>query len=332
MSKRHSLRWRITAWYAALFSLQILLFGIFFDRLLAGKLRDRMDSEIRSELDTAVAMFQDEMEEMKGDIRQAASEAATGMRVGDDIVAVWSDAGLLAISNSKLDRAVASEVLPRYSGEAELPNFGPHGARAASRSVSAGGHRVVIMVLSPLDAVAAVMETERRVLFVFIPLMMALAIAGGWVLSSRGLAPLDWMARQARDITGSSLHRRLEIGQAAEELRSLSESFNELLGRLDRSFDSMRRFVADASHELRTPLAVIRGEADVALSQERGAADYKASLAIILDESRRLSRLVDDLLNLARADSGRVKLHVEEFYANDLLADCCRKAQAAAEP
>ena len=92
----------------------------------------------------------------------------------------------------------------------------------------------------------------------------------------------------------------------------------------------MRRFVADASHELRTPIAVIRGEADVALSHDRGAAEYRESLAIVLDESRRLSRLVDDLLNLARADAGRVKLEVHEFYFNELLAECCRSMQTLA--
>jgi len=88
--------------------------------------------------------------------------------------------------------------------------------------------------------------------------------------------------------------------------------------------------LADASHELRTPLSVIRGEADVALAQERSPAEYRQSLAIILDESRRLSRLVEDLLNLARADAGRVKLDVREFYFNDLLGDCCRSVQAQA--
>jgi signal transduction histidine kinase len=92
----------------------------------------------------------------------------------------------------------------------------------------------------------------------------------------------------------------------------------------------MKRFVADASHELRTPISVIRGEADVALSCDRSPAEYRAALAIVLDESRRLSRLVDDLLNLARADAGHVKLEVEEFYFNDLLSDCCRSVQPLA--
>jgi heavy metal sensor kinase len=141
------------------------------------------------------------------------------------------------------------------------------------------------------------------------------------------------MAAQARRITHSNLDTRLDAGAAAaEELAVLSSSFNELLSRLDQSFDHMRRFVADASHELRTPISIIRGEADVALAHERGAAEYKQALALVLDESRRLSRLVDDLLNLARADAGRVKLRVEEFYLNDLLAECCRSAQTLAGP
>src|SRR5207245_11362958 len=95
-------------------------------------------------------------------------------------------------------------------------------------------------------------------------------------------------------------------------------------------FDTMRRFVADASHQLRTPISVIRGEADVALSHDRSPGEYQESLAIIQDEARRLSRLVDDLLNLARADAGHLNLRVEEFYLNDLLAECCRSVQGAA--
>src|SRR5262249_58664687 len=111
---------------------------------------------------------------------------------------------------------------------------------------------------------------------------------------------------------------------------ALGTAFNELLSRLDQSFETMRRFVADASHELCTPIAVIRGEADVALSHDRPASEYRESLATILDESRRLSTLLDDLLNLARADAGHVRLEIREFYFNDLLGECCRSVQSLA--
>jgi heavy metal sensor kinase len=138
------------------------------------------------------------------------------------------------------------------------------------------------------------------------------------------------MAKQAHRITGSNLETRIEIDNAAEELAVLVTSFNQLLARLDQSFATMRRFVADASHELRTPVSVIRGEADVALSQERSPGEYRESLAVVLDESRRISLLVDDLLNLARADAGHVVLQTHDFYLNELLTECCRSVQGAA--
>ncbi|SPE41283.1 Integral membrane sensor signal transduction histidine kinase (fragment) [Candidatus Sulfopaludibacter sp. SbA3] len=211
-----------------------------------------------------------------------------------------------------------------------MPKLGPHGSRAAVHRLSADGRSFLILAVAPLDSLAASLAIVRHVLFFAMPLLIAVAGLGGYWLTTRSLAPLGSMAEQARQISGSNLETRLEIGKAAAELTVLSASFNELLSRLDQTFDSMRRFVADASHELRTPISVIRGEADVALSHDRSSVEYRQSLAIILDESRRLSRLVDDLLNLARADAGHVKLQVQEFYFNDLLAECCRSVQALA--
>jgi len=211
-----------------------------------------------------------------------------------------------------------------------VPQAGPNGARAAVVRVTLGGQNYLVLAVQPLDEILADLAVLRRVLWLAVPLAMLLAGIGGYWLASRHLAPLASMAAQARRITHSNLETRLDPGTAAEELAVLSESFNELLSRLDQSFDHMRRFVADASHELRTPISIIRGEADVALAHDRSAAEYKQALAIVLDESRRLSRLVDDLLNLARADAGRVKLQMAEFYLNDLVAECCRSAQTLA--
>jgi heavy metal sensor kinase len=203
-------------------------------------------------------------------------------------------------------------------------------ARAATHRSTVNGRDFLMVTAQPLDVVTADLRVLRQVLFIAMPFLVGLAGIGGYLLATRRLAPLGWMAEQSRRITGQNLDARLEIGNAAEELTVLASSFNELLSRLDMTFDSMRRFVADASHELRTPISVIRGEADVALTHDRSPAEYRESLAIILDESRRLSRLVDDLLNLARADAGNVTLQVGEFYFNDLLAECCRSVQALA--
>jgi heavy metal sensor kinase len=334
-AKPGSLRVRITAWYVAFFSVLFVLFGVFLYQVLSRSLIGRLDEELRSQADTAAALFDDEMEEMRGDAGAAARDAVANMRLPGSRAAVIADGRVLSatapISPAEL-RGITAEA--GAAGGADrvlaLPAPGRYGEQAAVHRTNRGGHFFLIVAVAPLDPIAADLLLVRRTLWFAMPLLLALAALGGYWVSSRGLAPVGWMAEQARQIGGASLDRRLEIGNAARELTTLAESFNELLGRLDRSFDTMRRFVADASHELRTPIAVIRGEADVALSRERTAVEYRAALATILDEARRISRLVDDLLNLARADAGHVKLRVEEFYLNDLVGECCRSIESLA--
>jgi heavy metal sensor kinase len=327
-----SFRFRLTLWYVALFSLLFVVFGIFLHGLLSKDLRTRLDQSLASEASTTSALLEDELVEEKGDVRLAATEAVAGLRLHGSRVAILSGSRLLAssgpVSQRESDAVVAAGTSP--DRVLALPRLGPNGARAATHHLEALGRTFLIFSIAPLDSIAADLGVVRRVIFLALPLLLGLAGIGGYLLATHSLAPLNWMAAQAQEITGSNLNRRLEIGHAAEELLVLAASFNELLARLDQSFEAMRRFVADASHELRTPIAVIRGEADVALSHDRGAAEYKESLAIVLDESRRLSRLVDDLLNLARADAGRVKLEAQEFYFNELLAECCRSMQTLA--
>ena len=323
-----SFRLRLTAWYLAFFSLLFLIFSVFLYGVLSRALEKRLDESLAAQAVTTAGLFQDELEEMHGDAPLAAANVVSDMRVPDGAIAVFEKTRLLAAGGPVPAR--------QLEGIAAAPagmigvSYGKYGARAAVHRLATSGRDFLIVALAPRDSIAAELGVVRRSLFFALPLLVALAGLGGYVLASRSLAPLGWMAEQAHKITDSNLDARLEIGDAAQELAVLAASFNALLSRLDRSFESMRRFVADASHELRTPISVIRGEADVALSHQRSAAEYQETLAIILDESRRLSRLVDDLLNMARADAGRVRLQVQEFYLNDLLAECCRAAQTLA--
>lgn len=328
-----SLRLQLTAWYVAFFSVLFVLFGVFLYGVLSNALTARLEETLSSEANTAAALMADELVEEKGNSAVAAGEVTSELR--GSTVAILMDGRVLSASAKFVPggfEALATRVAGRAGAEVPLvmPKLGSHGARAVARRMQQDGRAYLILAVMPLDSLAATLAVVRDVLWFAVPLLIALAGLGGYWLTTRSLAPLGWMAEQARRISGNNLDTRLEIGRAAEELTVLSASFNELLSRLDQTFESMRRFVADASHELRTPISVIRGEADVALSHERSAAEYRQSLAIILDESRRLSRLVDDLLNLARADAGHVRLQVQEFYFNDLLAECCRSVQALA--
>ncbi|HXK02220.1 MAG TPA: ATP-binding protein [Verrucomicrobiae bacterium] len=304
-----SFRFRLTALYLALFSVLFVLFSILLYGGISKTVRARIDDSLAYEAETAAGIFLDEMDETKGDVQASANETVTAMKLHGDEIYVFEGGRVLASKKA-------------------APDTAPH--TSAFREVAAVGRKFRIVVAASLRPVADTTRAAREVILIALPLVLALAGIGGYLLAGRTLRPLSSMAGQARRITDASLHTRIEIGRAAEEMETLVAAFNELLSRLDRSFDGMRRFVADASHELRTPISIIRGEADVALSTGRTPAEYRAVLSVILDESRRLSRLVDDLLNLARADAGRVRLQVRNFYLNELLGDCCRSVQALA--
>ena len=302
-----SLRLRLTLLYSGFFAVLFAIASVILYGALSHSLYIRLDETLNAEADTAASIFADEYQEMSRKAGVAAREVVSDMKLRGDFMAVIEGVHVLA----------ANPALPL--AEVEGPRW-----RLAERRMTLDGVTYRVLVAASLEPVHAQLALLRRDLAIGLPLALLLAGVGAWLVATRALRPLQSVAAQARGITENSLHTRIAAEGAAAELDVVIGSFNDLLSRLDRSFDAMRRFVADASHELRTPVSVIRGEADVALTRERSAAEYRESLAVVLDESRRLSVLVDDLLNLARADSGRVRLDLREFYLNELLAECCR--------
>jgi signal transduction histidine kinase len=138
------------------------------------------------------------------------------------------------------------------------------------------------------------------------------------------------MSEKAARMGAQNLDERLPVLNPRDELGYLASTFNDLLERLTRSLEQQRRFMADASHELRSPVSIIRGEAEVALSQARTPEEYRGSLAIALDEARRLSQIVDDLFTLARADAGQYPLRPRDFYLEEVAVECVRAARSMA--
>jgi signal transduction histidine kinase len=129
------------------------------------------------------------------------------------------------------------------------------------------------------------------------------------------------MTERARTITAERLHDRLPVHNPDDEMGRLATVFNETLGRLEASFDQMRRFTADVSHELRTPLTAIRSVGEVGLREPRDEAAYEGIIGSMLEEVDRLSNLVDRLLTLSRAETGRAKLSIEAVDLRELAED-----------
>jgi heavy metal sensor kinase len=332
----NSVHVRMTLWYVLVFGLLLGGFSIFVYAAISRAAYSRLDQSLANSTETTANLLRSEMEESGGDVTAAAAETQKVLSLGDVHMAVFHGRrSLTANYPNELVMNVpeaAFRAAEAASGPAlfTVDGFGEEGARLAVLRVSAGEADYFLALAQPLHNTVEELEALGRIFYLAIPGALLVAGVGGLLLARKSLAPVAAMTEQAESIGARNLHERLEVTNSRNELGRLATVLNNLLSRLDRSFESLRQFTADASHELRTPLSIIRGEAEVALSQNRDEAEYRESLAIVQDEARRLSRMVDDMLALARADDGQQGLKVEEFYLNDLVEDCAKSSQVLA--
>ena len=160
----------------------------------------------------------------------------------------------------------------------------------------------------------------------------ALALAGGWWLMRKTLAPVAGLTRAAEKITARNLSERLPRTNTGDELDRLTEVFNAMLARLDNSFNRIREFTLHASHELKTPLTILCGEIETGLREGSPAPAERDRLISQLDELRRLARIVDGLTLLAKADAGQITLKLEPVRWDELVRDNFADTQILAEP
>jgi len=161
-------------------------------------------------------------------------------------------------------------------------------------------------------------------------LMLLIAFTGGLWLADRAIRPVKTITRAAQTISESDLSRRINL-RGRDELAELASTFDNMLSRLQIAFDRQRRFVADASHELRTPLTITNLEIDGALSKTRSAADYQRALKTINIENERMMRMVNDLMTLARMDSGQALLQFEKLDLSDVALEAVERMSTLAE-
>lgn len=192
----------------------------------------------------------------------------------------------------------------------------------------------VVAVGEPALDPGAVLGRLATSMLVVLPVSALLAALVGWLLADRVLGPVGRMIDELEAITdGRSLHRRLPSarGGVADELGRLANALNSLLARLETSFTSMRRFVADASHELKTPLTVMRAAVERALTDAQTAPEALEPLEDTLEGVRYMTELVDTLLTLARVDEGRMELHTESVDLAPLLGEVHETGQILGE-
>ena len=179
-----------------------------------------------------------------------------------------------------------------------------------------------VIVATPTSSSDRARQELLGAMLAVAPVLIGASVLAAYYIAGKSLEPLDSMVDAVEAITdGRSLHRRLGMDDAGDELARLGTTLNEMIGRLETSFGALRRFTADASHELKTPLTVLRANVERAMASPPGSSEQMVGLEEALQEVTRMADLVDSLLTLARFDEGRFDLHREPVPLEPLIRE-----------
>lgn len=312
-----TIRARLTAWYALALAAMMIVYASATFIAVRHEFREQLDERLHGDFEAA-----------ERGLTRTAGDRVTWASTHEDadqetrVYEVWSATG------EQIHRSGASVTLPPPP-----PTSAAYAYRYETIEANGGYWRTVAapVTISGLDVVLRVSQSEERVreelrevlvvLVLGLPLVVLLAGAGGYLLARRALSPIDHLASEAQRITADRLHERLKVPNESDEIGRLTAVINQTIGRLESSFDQLRRFTADSSHELRTPLAVVRGLGEAAVAERRSPAEYEEAIGSMLEEVDRMSGLVDTLLRLARGDAGTIRLSREDLDLGQLVRE-----------
>jgi heavy metal sensor kinase len=311
----HSLRFRMTAWYAGLLMGALLAFGLSVYLGLERYLNWTLQHTLASECRTIGTELLSQLPGKDTDWLKTEIDEAYAPEVNGRFIRVSREGtGVIYLSGAPKDGAFTPLQIP-------FPD--KDGRNSAGQIQLATGHQLFINTMSFTAADGSRFLVESGVssqqipivlhgllltLAVYTPLLVFLAVAGGYWLMRRSLQPVDEITERAEGITSTNLSERLPVIRTGDELERLSAALNRMITRLDEAFQHVNRFSADASHELRTPLTILQLELEGIAHNHALSPALAEQIGSALEETHCMSRIVESLLTISRLDAGEAKL------------------------
>jgi two-component system OmpR family sensor kinase len=328
------IRTRLTLWYVGLLAVILIVVGAFLLVRLQTGLLDGVDqnlddraSEVASDLQGGDPRIESLNTSSLRALSRGAFAAQLESRDGHVGRSTADPTGRVPMIDSEVRARVLAGQTVRLTSR-----LGPERARFRVLAVPypTRGTDVLVVARSLVDVDESVRRL-RLLLIVAVPVAVAVAGAGGWGLARKALLPVGRMTSKAGLISADRLQERLAVPRSRDELGRLAGTLNGMLDRIERGVQEQQRLVADASHELRTPLAVMRSEIDVWLRAPALPTQAREALESVGEEVERMSRILDNLLTLARIDEGRLDLLCAPQRLDELVTDVVAKLRPIAQ-
>jgi len=332
-ASRGSLAARLTLWYALSAFLLILAATAYLYWALARNLDREDDGTILDQIHILRILLRDHPEDAAA-IRQEVEVESSARQHTRMFIRILDPKGRVVVETSGMTPRLPAGVFPepREGAKGTAVRTGKESFRVMSAPAALGSQELVrtIQVAFDRSEEDKLLSEFRSRLLPLLGVSLLLCGAVGYQIARRGLRPVERISETARTIRSTTLGERLPAGEFPAELGTLARTFNEMLDRLQESFDRISRFSADIAHELRTPLSNLRGEVEVALGKARSPEEYRETLSSFLEEAARLSRLIESLLFLARAEHPETQIQRETLDVAQVLGGVREFYEAAA--
>ncbi|MEO6457227.1 MAG: ATP-binding protein [Chloroflexia bacterium] len=326
------IRSRLTLWYVLLMALTLALFSGYLLFRLQSSLMDSVDAALQIAVSQTIPIIDNEIgvltlqesEEAQSNSQQF-TDPNFALRLMSPQGDVWDTTGAYRSVPAwgPTEPGYSTQVFPDDDEQWRIysqPVLDPKGQVAGW-----------VQAAQSLENVKDTLEAFRAQLLLGIPLVLLLAGIGGYFLANRALRPIDHITRTAQITGAGDLSRRIAYVGAADEVGRLARTFDQMLERLEDSFERERRFSGDAAHELRTPLTALKGQIEVALNRPRSLPEYENTLRGLSLQVDRLIRLSNALLFLSRSDQNRLSWEPALLNLGDLLAAIIEQIQPLAQ-
>jgi heavy metal sensor kinase len=314
---------RLTAWYFLSLAIIVALLagGSWF--AMRASMYHSIDRDLRYRIGSVVPFVASHSLNTREQFAKVFAASSDSTIVGVFVQIVDGQADILY--ESDVLRGHRVPVLPqgRADGSLSISSVVRHGwpLRVASQYVVVAGTGLTVNVVEPLHDVMESLREYSLYLALLITVALLVTTAAGYWISRRALAPVEQIRKEAEAIDPADLTTRLQVPRTDDELARLAQTLNAMLSRIEAGFRSIERFTADASHELRAPLALIMTAGEVSLRRERTRDELAEVLRKIVREARHMSRLVENLLDLARGDARKRHTELAPLDLTDMLRD-----------
>jgi len=332
-----SLRFRITAWYAALLAGALLIFGVSVYIGLERYLYSNIQSTLASECRSIGTELLPQIPEKRPDwLATELNESYAPEVNGQFIRVIREGVGVDYLSGAPKDGSFDPAHIPlpgaQEKGRSRRIILDGHALLIeAMEFTTSDGSRFIVESGVPYHQIEVVLHGLLLTLAIYMPFIISLAVGSGYWLMRRSLQPVDEITRRAEGITSTNLSERLPVIRTGDELERLSVSLNRMIERLDEAFQHINRFSADASHELRTPLTILQLELEGISQSHHLDPSLNDQIGSALEETHRMSHIVESLLAISRLDAGEVKMDKTRLDLGELAASTAEQMRLLAE-